>query len=86
MAVYGGVLVLLKTNSGVVPAITTAHYTGASAAVAVAADVAAGSADFADLLILGESSTRYYKVARFTGSVSFANESLVTAFQWFIAG
>lgn len=84
MSIYAGTNVLVKTNSGVVPGITTAHYSGASAAVAVAADVTAVAADFADILLLGESNARYYKVARNTVATGFGLTNANTSFTYWV--
>lgn len=58
MAAYSGVQCLYKTQAGFVPAVTTAHRTGATAAASVIADSAFGTATFYDIVTIGYQPTR----------------------------
>ena len=84
MAKYAGDIVLYKTKSGIVPAVTTAHYSDAD----TLADVVVGSATHADLTLINAAATKIVAAAKTGDSVAFATTGSATAVdngEWFVA-
>ena len=73
-----GQVVMLVTESGIVPAITTAHYENGEQS-----DVAASEADSVDLITLGSNSTRFINVERIS-SPAFSSRLSLTSKTYFI--
>lgn len=84
MAKYAGDIVLYKTRAGIVPAVTTAHYSDATTLVN---DIVA-NATHADLTLLNAAATKLVAVPKTGDAVTFASSGSAAAVdngEWFIA-